>query len=147
LFTGKADTDLDLYDYTLSERIQKKTILLIDDDHNITLTFKRGLEKYGFMVDAFDDPQEAISCFTPNRYDLLMIDIRLPQITGFELYEKLRRIDDKPKICFITSFPVYYNTLKEIYPSVNANCFVQKPIVIEKLVELIRKELGLSDTV
>lgn len=68
-------------------------ILLVDDEPDIIFTFKTGLEANGFVVDAFDDPVLALSNFKPGMYDLLLLDVKMPQINGFELYEKMRKID------------------------------------------------------
>jgi DNA-binding NtrC family response regulator len=101
-------------------------ILVVDDDSDITLTFKTALEKSGFAVDIFNDPQEALSHFKSDIYDLLLLDIKMPQMNGFELYLEIERIDPKAKVCFVTSFLVYYESLKEIFPSLKVRCFIKK---------------------
>jgi two-component system response regulator ChvI len=82
----------------------KRKILVVDDEPDITLTLKKGLEDSGlFEVDVFNDPQIALSNFKPDYYDFLLIDIRMPKISGYELYDKLRNIEGKVKSCFITA--------------------------------------------
>jgi DNA-binding response OmpR family regulator len=76
----------------------KKIILLVDDEPDITFTLQRGL------ADAFNDPLMALSSFKPDYYDFMLIDIRMPKINGYELYDKLRNIDSKVKSCFITAY-------------------------------------------
>jgi DNA-binding response OmpR family regulator len=126
---------------SFSSRATKK-ILIVDDEFDITSTFKMGLESKGFKVDTFNDPEEALSNFKAGIYDLLLLDVRMPRINGFQLYEELKKIDDKTKICFITAFEVYYRSLREQFPEVKVDCFIKKPIEIEELARRIQSELG-----
>lgn len=70
---------------------------------DITLLYKTGLEKNGFLVDAFNDPFEALFSFKAGKYDLLLLNIKMPKMNGFELYREIQKIDDKVKVCFITA--------------------------------------------
>ena len=117
-------------------------ILIVDDDPDIVLTFKTGLESNGFEVDSWNDPLSALKNFKANFYDLLIIDIRMPDMTGFELYQKINKIDSKAKVCFITAFEVYYRALLEKFGDLERKCFIQKPISIDELVKYIQKELN-----
>jgi CheY-like chemotaxis protein len=83
---------------------KKTRILLVDDEHDITFGLRIGLENNGFVVDAFNDPQEALSNFKAGLYDLSLIDVKMPKMNGFELYRELEKIDNKAKVCFITAF-------------------------------------------
>jgi two-component system catabolic regulation response regulator CreB/two-component system response regulator ChvI len=121
-------------------------ILIVDDDSDITLAFKKGLENDGFNVDVFNDPQEALSNFEASKYDLLLLDIRMPKMNGFELYKEMDKIDNHAKVCFITAFEVYYEALREVFPSMEVECFIRKPIEIGNLVKRIKNELNLSNT-
>jgi DNA-binding response OmpR family regulator len=122
----------------------KKRILLVDDEHDITFAFSKGLENNGLVVDTFNDPQEALSNFKAGLYDLLLIDVKMPQMNGFELYQEIEKIDDKAKVCFITAFEVYYNSLRELFPTTKVDCFIKKPITTDDLVERITRELAAS---
>jgi two-component system response regulator ChvI len=115
-------------------------LLLVDDEPDVLFTFKRGLEANGFVVDAFSDPVLALSNFKPGIYSLLLLDVKMPQINGFELYEKIKKIDSEVKACFITAHEVYYKSLKEIFPTTDIDCYV-KPIEIEDLVNHVKAEL------
>ena len=119
---------------------ESNRILLVDDEPDVTFTFKKGLEANGFAVDAFNDPVLALSNFKPGLYDLLLLDVKMPQLNGFELYEKIKKIDKDAKACFITAHEVYYESLREIFPAMQLDCFV-KPIQIEDLVKHVKKEL------
>jgi two-component system, OmpR family, response regulator ChvI len=128
----------------VNEKSNKKKILIVDDDPDIILTFKTGLESNGFKVDSYNDPILALKYFKSNYYDLLLIDIRMPTMTGFELYKKINTIDNTAKVCFITSFEVYYRTLLQTFPDPTQICFIQKPISIDALVKHIKKVTGLT---
>ena len=117
-------------------------ILIVDDDPDIILSFKNGLESNGFEVDSYNDPLLALKSFKANFYDLLLIDIRMPDMTGFKLFQKINKIDNKAKVCFITAFEVYYKVLLEEFPYLNHKCFIRKPISIDDLVKRIKKEVN-----
>ena len=122
-----------------------KRIFLVDDDYDHTITFKIGLELAGFEVDVYNDPAIALSKFKPGYYDLLLIDLKMPKIDGVELYEKIRKIDDKVMVWFITAYETYYRSLREI-PSISngensSGLVIEKPIEIDKLVKQIKTEL------
>jgi two-component system, OmpR family, response regulator ChvI len=124
---------------------KKKRILLVDDEHDIALAFKISLENNGFAVDAFNDPEEALSNFKAGLYDLLLIDIKMPKMNGFELYREIEKIDNKAKVCFITAFEVYYKSLRELFPTVKVDCYIKKPITTDDLVQRIKSELVTTD--
>jgi DNA-binding response OmpR family regulator len=132
-------------------------ILLVDDDPDILFTFKEGLEEElpdvdkskkifdrarKIQVDTFADPKEALSFFKAGVYDLLLLDIRMPDMNGFELYKELEKIDDKPKVCFITAYELYYEALKKDFSKLDVGCFIKKPISIEDLATRISEELA-----
>lgn len=118
-----------------------KRILLVDDEPDVTTTLKMGLEGTGYKVDAFNDPAEALSKFKVGVYDLLLLDIKMPKMNGFQLYEELEKLDRSAKVCFITAFEVYYRSLRELFPQIEIDCFIKKPIETEELVKRIQAEL------
>ena len=120
----------------------KKKILLVDDEPDITSSLKIGLEDNGFAVDTFNNALLALSNFKAGMYDLLLLDVKMSQINGFELYEKIREIDTKVKACFITAYEVYYQSLKEIFPDMDFDCYV-KPINIDDLVSHVKAHLDM----
>lgn len=115
---------------------------MVDDDHGTTLAFKLGLENHGFIVDTYNDPVMALKNFRPDFYDLLLIDVRMPSMNGFELCKEIEMVDKKQKICFMTSFKAYYDSLVTNYPGIKQQCFIQKPISIKGLVEKISLEMN-----
>jgi DNA-binding response OmpR family regulator len=118
-------------------------ILVVDDDSDITTFFKLALVDAGFNVDVYNDPLQVISNFKPNYYDLLLIDIRMPRLNGFELLKKLRKKDTRVKVCFITSFEVYYEAMIAEHPSIkkDLDCIIKKPITTAKLLERLEMHL------
>jgi two-component system, OmpR family, response regulator ChvI len=120
---------------------KKKRILLVDDEQDITFALSTGLEDKGFAVDAVNDPQEALSNFKAGLYDLLLIDVKMPKMNGFELYREIEKIDNKVKVCFITAFEVYYKSLRELFPTTKVDCYIKKPITTDDLVQRIKTEL------
>ena len=114
-----------------------KKILIVDDEPDITLTLGNGLEQGGYDVHVFNDPLVALSNFKPDTYDLLLLDIKMPNMTGFELYRKLKEIDSKVKVCFITAFETYYEKFRqEFFPLEEIKGFIRKPIHIEDLIRI-----------
>ena len=127
-----------------SENKRKKRILLVDDEPDLTYTLKIGLEDTGsFEVDAFNDPELALSAFKPGNYDFLLIDIRMPKMNGYDLYDKIRAIDSKVKSCFITAYEINYQALREQFPLLKMECYA-KPLEIDDLVRKINEELGVE---
>jgi DNA-binding response OmpR family regulator len=118
----------------------KKKVLIVDDELDINLLFKTILEDNGFKVDTFDDPLLALQNFKANSYDLLLLDIVMPKMNGFDLYGKIRMIDHKVKVCFITASDVYDEQIrKEAFPELGylKDCFIPKPIKNEDLIERV----------
>jgi DNA-binding response OmpR family regulator len=89
-----------------------KKILLVDDELDIAMTFKLTLESTGFTVNAYQDPLIALSKFKPGYYDLVILDIKMPKMNGFELYTEIRKIDNQVKVCFITAGEMYYEGIR-----------------------------------
>lgn len=122
-------------------------ILIVDDTPDITITLKLALEKNGFeRVDTFNDPLIALSSFKGGYYDLTLIDLKMPNMNGFELYQEIRKKDENVRTCFITAYEIYYETLKKDFPSLNVGCFISKPVKIDKLIERIKEELEIDNS-
>jgi DNA-binding response OmpR family regulator len=92
----------------MSEATKKKKILLVDDDPDITTSFHLSVEDFSFFeVATYNDSIEALSNFQANSYDLVLLDIKMPKMSGFELCDKIKKLDNKIKICFISAFDPY----------------------------------------
>jgi len=109
----------------------------------ISLGFEMGLEDNGFEVDSFNDPQTASSKFRAGLYDLLLLDIKMPKMNGIEFYQKMKEIDTKVKVCFITASEIYYykEIAKGLFPILGIRRLIRKPIKIEDLVKELKQEL------
>ena len=135
--------NIEIYDH--DDNKSRSRILIVDDDPDITVTFNLGLAKKGFAVTVFNDPLKALSEFRAGVYDLILLDVKMPKMNGFELSREIEKIDDIPKVCYITSFVVYYESLKEIFPAAKVCCFIKKPIEIDRLANKITMELNGSN--
>ena len=97
----------------------------------------------GFEVDAYTNPLSALSDFKPNEFGLLILDVRMPDMNGFELYRKIKSIDSGVEVCFITAFEDYREEFKESFPMLDeAKYFIRKPKAIQDLVNHVATILG-----
>ncbi len=128
------------------QQVQKnkgiKRILLVDDEHDVNLTIRMVSEEKGFKVDSFTDASQALENFSARLYDLVILDVKLPGMDGFSLYTKIKKLDDKVRICFLTAADkAYYDMLKKHYPSIKENCVIHKPVDNESLLKQIKSVL------
>ena len=113
--------------------------MLVDDEHDNNLIFTIGLQDAGFEVDSYNDPEMALAAFKSNYYDLLLLDIKMPKMDGYELYEKLKKIDDKVKVCFLTASERYKEEHRPSFLSSGSTSFVTKPITVDDLVRKVNE--------
>ena len=128
-------------DIAIKEKPLSKIILIVDDDPDVASIFSIGLEDEGFEVYTYNDPLEALSNFKPSFYDLLLIDINMPKMNGFELCIQILKFDVNVRICFITAGETNIEALREVYPLISVGCFIKKPVTIDYLVKRIKSEL------
>jgi two-component system response regulator DctR len=96
---------------------------------------------YGILINT--SPLSALSNFKPHEFGLLILDVRMPDMNGFELYRKMKSIDSKVKVCFITAFEDYREEFKESFPMLDeAKYFIRKPKAIQDLVNHVATLLG-----
>ena len=126
-----------------SEQEQKR-ILIIDDDLDITIALRISLEDNGFSADSYTDPVLAFENFRGGQYDLVLLDIKMPEVNGFHLYQKIRKIDSNVKVCFLTATEYFHEEIRKEHglDELNKELFLRKPIETEDLVREIRKLLG-----
>ena len=120
-----------------------RRILLVDNEPDNTSVFSMSLEDAGFKVDEYNDSLVALSNFTSGSYDLLILDINMPNMNGFELYKEIRKVDEKVRVCFLTASEIYHESLR-VPPTTLADveCFIPKPIAIDDFVKRIKEELS-----
>jgi len=108
-------------------------IFLVDDEPDIANSLRLGLERKGFIVDVFTDPTEALAKYKPHYYDLLLMDIRMPKLSGFELVREIRKVDQDSEVWFLTAFEVYYEEFKKMFPDLDVKNFIRKPVSLNEL--------------
>ena len=121
-------------------------VLLIDDSPDITHAIKLALKKGGIKVDAYNDPIEAVSEFKAGLYDLVVLDVRMPKMNGFQVYRELKKIDQDVRICFLTAFEVRESEFSKLFPDMDAQLFLKKPITMSVLRDKINEIVSSSDS-
>ena len=130
--------------------VHARRILIVDDEPDITDIFKLAIESSDSLVkvDAFNDPSLALANYKPGLYDLIMLDVYMPQMNGLNLCNKIKSVDSNAKVCFITaSEPLYDDrTREEIFFKVDKDLIIQKPVSVEELEDRINKLLVTRNT-
>jgi two-component system catabolic regulation response regulator CreB/two-component system response regulator ChvI len=125
---------------------QANSILLVDDEPDHCLIYQTVLQDAGFKCVSYTDSIKALQEFTPNSYELVILDIRMPKLDGFALCEKIREVDRDVQIMFITAGEAYYENFRErYYPAIsddiNINC-LRKPIGNEELISIVNRTMA-----
>ena len=116
---------------------KRKRVLLVDDEPDICMVYQMVLEDAGFECISYTDPAKALKDFRIDYYDLILLDIKMPVLNGFELCKKIRQIDETVYITFITASEAYYQEFRNRhYPELGKINYIQKPIGNEELVRL-----------
>jgi DNA-binding response OmpR family regulator len=125
------------------EKPHHKRILIVDDEPDIAYTLKLALENSNkrFRVEMYNNPITVLSEFKPNYYELLLIDINMPFMNGFELCEKILQLDLNVRICFMSTGEINLYALRDVYPKISMGCFIKKPTMIDNLVKIVEAEL------
>lgn len=125
-----------------------KNIMIVDDNDDVNLTFKTVLGEldHRLRIHSFSDPIDALQSFRPDIYNLIIIDILMPKMNGFELYDELRKLDSNVKICFLTAAKeIYYKAmLREAFPELDVSYFLKKPIANKDLIKQVSELLDLK---
>jgi DNA-binding response OmpR family regulator len=118
-------------------------ILVVDDEPDLTFGCSMTLEMEGFEVDTFNDPLLALANFKPNTYNLVLLDVKMPKMDGFTLYNEIKKRDAKANVCFLTASELYYEQFrKEEFANLNKDLFIQKPIENQELIKRINNILN-----
>ena len=118
--------------------MQEMKVLLVDNEPDVTYAIRTVLEDNGFEVDSFSDPVLVSETYKSNYYDLVILDIKMPKMDGFQLYDCIRQKDRKTKICFLTASEMFYESLRQarnlLGDVLGEQYFIQKPIKTDELV-------------
>ena len=116
-----------------------KKILVVDNEADITYALENTLENYGFSIDSFNDSMLALNSYKSNFYDLVILDIKMPKMDGFELYNKIKEKDPNVIICFLTASELFYEEFRKtryvLGEKLGEEYFIQKPIKTDDLVQ------------
>ena len=116
----------------------KRKVLVIDDEPDICMIYQMVLEDAGYECVSYIDPVKALQQFRPNYYDLVLLDIKMPVLNGFELCKKIREVDRTVHIIFITAAGAYYEKFRsQHYPQLGKVNYIQKPVGNEELVQIV----------
>src|SRR5215216_3549085 len=125
----------------------KRRLLLVDEEQDITSILCSVLQESRFEVTSFEDPVMALEHFKPRYYDLVILDIKMPDMNGFELYRQIRRKDNRVKVCFLTAvseFREYEQYKKEAYPKLGERYFIAKPVSNDELIQRVNEMLSIN---
>jgi DNA-binding response OmpR family regulator len=121
-------------------------IMLVDDEPDINAAMSVVLKRGGYDVDTFENPIIALEKLKPGFYGLIILDVKMPQMDGFELYREIKKVDKKAKICFLTASELYYeNFRKEKFTPLDNELFIIKPISNAELLKKIDFILNVPD--
>jgi DNA-binding NtrC family response regulator len=115
-------------------------ILLIDDEEDILSIFKNSLKAAGYSTYGFINPIAAFEHFkqNPKAYQIIITDVRMPGMSGFELVKEIRRINPDVKIIMTSAFEMSMNEVKRVLPSLKIDVFVDKPVRLAKLNDIVK---------
>lgn len=124
----------------LTKAARPLTIMLVDDDPSILMLFSEYLKAEGMIVDSFSDPEVALRHFVecnPCRYDLIITDIRMRHLNGFELYCRLKSLNPKVRVVFVTALDIA-EEVTSILPEVTTDQFITKPVRRDQLIKSVK---------
>jgi DNA-binding response OmpR family regulator len=127
--------------------MKNKRILLVDDESDVTTVLTFALEDYGFEVESYNNPLVALSNFKPNYYNLAILDIKMPEMNGFELLRKIRKEDENLRICFLTALTElkdHMSDINELGPAFVKDRVIRKPISNKDLLNDINRIISSS---
>jgi len=125
---------------------QKNKILIVDDELDVCTVYQIALQEANFECISYTNEAKALQEFKPYFYDLILLDIKMPMINGFELCKKIRQIDNNTRIIFITASKEFYASFrKEHYPELSNIVLIQKPIKNEELVAIVNRVITTKD--
>lgn len=123
---------------TVTRSTKEVHILIVDDEEDIAELLQRTLKRRGYQVTAYNDPSKALEEFRAGRFDLALLDIRMPGMNGYELLKSMKSLDKKLKCCFLTAFEVHEDDFSENdMPANSVDCFIKKPVHLAEFTKKI----------
>jgi DNA-binding response OmpR family regulator len=120
------------------EQTGRRRVLLVDDEPDVCTVYQIVLEDAGFECISYIDPVKALQQFRPNYYELVLLDIKMPILNGFELCEKIIQLDRTVRVVFITASEAYYEKFRhQHFPELGKINYIQKPVGNEELVQIV----------
>ncbi len=123
-----------------------KRVMIVDDDNDCMFTIKIVLERYGFKVYSFNNAYSALESYRVSYYDLVILDVILPGMNGFQLYREIKKMDKNVKVCFLSAGQIFYGTYQDIFSEIDASYFIRKPIENQKLVRRVEEIIQMDST-
>jgi CheY-like chemotaxis protein len=138
---------LKIQEEALGNQKRSRRILIVDDEPDICMTFQIVLEDAGYECKSYTDSVKALQEFRPNYYDLILLDIQMRMLNGFELCKKIRELDNTPHVIFITASEEYYEKSRsqDYRELVNNNdniSYIQTPIGNKELVQIVNMTIA-----
>ena len=125
-----------------------KRILVVDDEYDVCMAYQMVLQDAGFECISYTDSVKALQEFRPNYHDLILLDIKMPVLNGFELCKKIIELDKTVHIIFVTASEEYYEQFRsQHFPELGKINYIQKPIGNDELVQIVNTIVGNSITV
>ena len=114
------------------------------DEKDITHVIKRGLERKGIVVDAFNDPKEALEHYSKNSkiYYMVLSDVRIPGISGLQVARKVKQLNPEVKVVLLTAFEIDKSEFTKVLPSTHVDDFIKKPVHLDTLFNIILNYIG-----
>lgn len=126
------------------QKLKSPSVLLIDDEADTLTILKRTLEAAGMNTYGFTNPVMAVEHFknSANDYDIVVTDIRMPHMNGFQVVRAIKEIRPDIKTGLITSFEINQSEFRKILPSTKVNAFITKPLTSARFLEMINGIMG-----
>jgi CheY-like chemotaxis protein len=138
---------LKIQEEALGNQKRSRRILIVDDEPDICMTFQIVLEDAGYECKSYTDSVKALQEFRPNYYDLILLDIQMRMLNGFELCKKIRELDNTPHVIFITASEEYYEKsrsqdYRELVNNDSNISYIQTPIGNKELVQIVNMTIA-----
>ena len=122
---------------------QNPSIMIVDDEPDVLLTYESFLSNAGFNVSTFEEPYKALAEYTsnPRLYDLIILDIRMENLNGLQLYQCMKAINPASKLIFASALDAA-KELTSILPDVQSQDIIKKPVDRENFIKTVKIALG-----